>query len=115
MGKQISRCADNTRRLQKTTECCRRVRECIKESLITYLDSWEYWCVAWRGPEHGNSDKKISVDMRKDYKTWISQKIQKRKVLEELVPLQLGYSKNYTTLVLNYVLKNYKMNAIKYS
>ena len=53
--------------------------------------------------------------MRKDYKTWISQKIQKRKVLEELVPLQLGYSKNYTTLVLNYILKNYKMNAIKYS
>ena len=41
------------RRLWKTTECCRRARECIKRSLIIYPDSWEYWCVAQRGPECG--------------------------------------------------------------
>jgi len=44
--KQIIRCVDNTGRLQKTTEYCRRARECIKESLITCLDDWEYWCAA---------------------------------------------------------------------
>jgi len=39
MGKQISGCADDTRRLWKTTECCKRARNCIKESLIIYSDS----------------------------------------------------------------------------
>jgi len=40
MEKQIGRCADDARRLQKTTECCKKARECIKESLITYSDGW---------------------------------------------------------------------------
>ena len=39
MGKQINRCVDNTRRLWKIIEYCRRAREYIKESLITYPDS----------------------------------------------------------------------------
>jgi len=38
--KWISRCTDNTRRLWKTTESCRRARKCIEVSLITYPDSW---------------------------------------------------------------------------
>ena len=38
MEKQISRYVDNTKRLQKTTECCERERECIKESYMTYPD-----------------------------------------------------------------------------
>jgi len=42
MGKQIIRCADNTERLQKTTECCEKARNYIKENLIIYIDSWEY-------------------------------------------------------------------------
>jgi len=50
--KQIIRCIDNTGRLQKTTECCERARECIKGSLIIYLDSWEYWCTVWRSLEY---------------------------------------------------------------
>jgi len=51
-----------------------------KESLTAYLDRWKY-------PEHRKADKQISVDMGKDYKIQISEKTQKRKVLEELVPL----------------------------
>ena len=42
MEKQISGCVDDTKRLQKTTECCRKARECIKESFVTYPDGWEY-------------------------------------------------------------------------
>jgi len=38
MEKQISGCVDDTRRLQKITEYCGRVREYIKGSLMTYLD-----------------------------------------------------------------------------
>jgi len=38
IGKWISRCVDNTRRLWKTTEFCKRARECIKESLMIYSD-----------------------------------------------------------------------------
>ena len=87
MGKWISRCADDTRRLQKTTEYCRRARECIKGSLIIYSDSWEYWHAAWEGLEHEKSDEWMSVDVEKDYGSWISQRMQKRKVLEEPVPL----------------------------
>jgi len=37
--KQMSGCTDDARRLWKPTECC------VKASLITYPDSWEYWCV----------------------------------------------------------------------
>ena len=59
---------DNTKRLQKTGECCRRVREYIKESLMIYPDSWEYWYVAWRGLEHGKLDKQMSVDVEKDHR-----------------------------------------------
>ena len=40
---QINKYVDNTRKLQKTTECCKKVKEYIKESLMTYPDSWEYW------------------------------------------------------------------------
>jgi len=36
-------------------------------------------------------EKQISVNVEKDYEIWISQKIQKRKVLEVLVPLQTLY------------------------
>ena len=35
------------------------------------------------------SDEQISMDVKKDHGTWISQKMQKRKVLEEPVPLQV--------------------------
>ena len=63
VGKWISRCADDTRRLWKTKECCRRARECIKESLITYSDSWKYWCAAQRNPEYGKLDKWMSADI----------------------------------------------------
>jgi len=42
----MGRCADDVRRLWKTTEYCRRVKEYGKASLMTYLDSWEYWYVA---------------------------------------------------------------------
>jgi len=57
MRKQISRCTDNIRRLQKTTKYYRRVREYIKKSLITYSNGWKYWYVAWRDLEHGKLDK----------------------------------------------------------
>jgi len=42
----MSRDADNTRRLQKTTECCGRAGKCIKESLMTHPDDWGYWYAA---------------------------------------------------------------------
>ena len=42
MRKWIYRCADNTRRLWKTTEYCRRTRKYRKVKLIIYSDSWEY-------------------------------------------------------------------------
>ena len=87
--KQISRYADNTRKLWKTTVCCRKARECIKESLITYSDSWEYWCIAWRGLEYGKLDEWMSANIGKNYGTYISQKIWRGKVSEELVLLQL--------------------------
>jgi len=35
IGKWISGCVDNTRRLQKTTEYCGRVREYVKGGLKT--------------------------------------------------------------------------------
>jgi len=37
--KQIYKYVDNTRRLEKMTECCRRTRKCVKVSLIIYSDS----------------------------------------------------------------------------
>ena len=40
--KWVSRYVDNTRRLWKITEWCRKAREYIKVSLIIYLDGWEY-------------------------------------------------------------------------
>ena len=46
MKKQVSGCVDNTRRLWKITKCCKRARECIKVSLITYPDGWEYQYIA---------------------------------------------------------------------
>ena len=46
MGKQMCRYVDNTKRLQKTTECYGRAREYGKVSLIIYPDSWEYQCAA---------------------------------------------------------------------
>ena len=57
------------RRLWKTTECCRRARECIKRSLIIYPDSWEYWCVAQRGPECGKLNEWMSTDVGKNHGT----------------------------------------------
>jgi len=45
IGKYISKCVDDTRRLQKTTEYCGRARKCVKGSLIIYSDGWEYWYV----------------------------------------------------------------------
>ena len=63
---------DNTKRLEKTTECCEREREYIKESLITYLDGYEYWCIAWRGLKHRKLNEQISADMEKNYRTLIS-------------------------------------------
>jgi len=44
MRKQMGRYVDDARKLQKTTECYRRVEECGKASLIICLDSWKYWC-----------------------------------------------------------------------
>ena len=36
---------------------------------------------------YDKSDEQMSANVGKDHGIWISQKIQKRKVLEELVPL----------------------------
>jgi len=58
---------------------CRRAREYIKESLITYSNSWKYWYVAKRSLEYRKSDKQISVDMEQNYGTQISQKHRKEK------------------------------------
>jgi len=46
----------------------------------------------------------MSIDIRKDHRAQISQKIQKRKVLEELVLLQIDYKNNYSlSLILDIV------------
>jgi len=41
---------------------------------MTYPDFWKYWCVTWRDLEYKKLDKQISVDVGKDYRTWISKK-----------------------------------------
>jgi len=46
-----------------------------------------YYNAAWRSPEYVKSDEWMSTNMEINHRTWISQKIQKRKVLEEPVPL----------------------------
>jgi len=80
---------DNTRRLWKTTEYCRRARECEKGSLITSgwlkvlvysLKGSEVWEIGWTD----------ECEYRKDYRIQISQKMQKKKSLEEPVPLHLS-------------------------
>ena len=40
MGKQISKYVNDTRRLWKTIEYCKRAREYGKVSFMIYLDSW---------------------------------------------------------------------------
>jgi len=50
---------------------------------MTYLNGWEYWYIAQRDLEHGKADKWISTNMEKNHRTQISQKIWKRKDLEE--------------------------------
>jgi len=42
IGKWISGCVNNTRRLQKTTEYYGRAKKYVKGSLMIYSDSWEY-------------------------------------------------------------------------
>jgi len=42
VGKQINGYVDDTRRLWKTTDYCRRARKYVKESLIIYSDGWEH-------------------------------------------------------------------------
>ena len=36
---------NNARRLQKITDCYRRVQKYRKASLMTYSDGWKYWYV----------------------------------------------------------------------
>ena len=64
--KWISRCADDTKRLWKITEYCRRVRKCKKKSLIIArnigIQFEEVWSI-------GNQ---MSVDMERYCRIWIS-------------------------------------------
>jgi len=65
---------------------------------MTYLDGWKYWCITWRGLEHGKLNEWISVDMEKDHETWNSQKVQKRKDLEESVLLYWPIISSWSTM-----------------
>ena len=67
---------------------------------MIYPDFWKYWYVTWRDLEYRKLDKQISVDVGKYYRTWISKKTWKRKVLEELVSLQWKVVSSYTDVYL---------------